>query len=108
MISKQEAVKRAIASFQEFYGPDPPGFPPFLEAIEPMEDGKAWGITLGFYVNERVPYSDFDLMLERHSSEGQPIEAPPTRYKHRLERKHKLFQIDAGSGELVRLSMVEA
>jgi hypothetical protein len=114
MITMHEAVERAFTEFRSLYGEQ--ARDPLLEEIEHDRAGNRWNVTIGFNVLTKVPATTLDRILAQAKSvaesTGDPISA---RYaselqaeKDRLERKYKTFQIDAESGELVRMVMAKA
>lgn len=105
----KQAVEKALEAFRTLYNPEE-AKNPLLEAISRSEDGKLWEVTIGFNVTIKVPLTPLDHMLrdiplpKEFEKERRELEA----HKERLERKYKTFQIDAETGELIRMAMAEA
>ena len=86
LIPVQVAVQRAMAQARNFYATE--GIVDLtLEEVEVSEDGSQWMITLGFFLPSKRAPSDLGEMLRQIQGKT-------------YERRYKVFQVDAKTGEV--------
>lgn len=73
-----------------------------LEAVERTEDGKHWLVTLGF----SRPW-DYPKGRGSKSSSYSPLDEVLPRPEPQPEREYKVFRVDASSGEVLGIDLLE-
>lgn len=74
-----------------------------LEAVERSEDGRYWLVTLGFtrpWAPPPAPSRDRDVSMS-------PLERVLSGARESKGREYKVFRVDAHSGAVVSMEMVE-